>query len=77
VELGGLSGVYSDPRRDRRVHGVTVVVFVTVTEPSAPPTNPAEISDARLFSDAELPAELSHGMTDMLDNARSGRLVWE
>jgi hypothetical protein len=30
-----------------------------------------------LFTDAELPAQLSHEMTDMLKNALSGRMVWE
>jgi len=33
--------------------------------------------EVRTFSEAELPSELSHGMTDMLSNARSGRRFWE
>lgn len=77
LELGGLAGVYSDPKRDRRVHGVTIVVFATVGEPEAAPQNPAEIAEARLFSEHELPTELAHHMTDMLENARRGALTWE
>jgi hypothetical protein len=33
--------------------------------------------EVRSFTEAELPRELSHGMTDMLNNARSGRRFWE
>jgi 8-oxo-dGTP diphosphatase len=77
LELGALAGVYSDPKRDARVHGVTVVVHAIVSEPSRPPANPAEILDARLFREEELPAELAHGMTDMLLHARSACVHWE
>jgi 8-oxo-dGTP diphosphatase len=77
LELGGLSGVYSAPHRDFRVHGVTIVIHALVTEPSRAPENPIEISEVRLFTDQELPAELSHHMTDMLENARRGTITWE
>jgi len=36
-----------------------------------------EISEVRLFAESELPRELSHGMTDMLQNARTEREVLE
>jgi 8-oxo-dGTP diphosphatase len=56
---------------------VTFLVEATVAPPSQPPDNPLEILEVRTFSEAELPSELSHGMTDMLSNARSGRRFWE
>jgi 8-oxo-dGTP diphosphatase len=77
LELGALSGVYSAPERDARFHAVTVVVHALVTEPTRPPENPVEIAEARLFSDAELPAQLAHGMTVMLAHARKQSVVWE
>ena len=77
LELGELCGVYSAPERDLRVHGVTVVVHATVSEPSRPPSNPAEISEVGLFETEDLPGELAHGMHDMLADARAGRLTWE
>lgn len=72
-----LVGVYSAPWRDPRFHGVTVVVAATVAPPAAPPANALEIREVRLFREDELPAHLSHGMTDMLANARQGRVTWE
>jgi ADP-ribose pyrophosphatase YjhB (NUDIX family) len=69
--------VYSDPKRDHRFHAVTVVVHVRVNEPTRPPLNPLEISEVRLFEDAELPPEFSHRMRDMLDNVRESRSYWE
>jgi 8-oxo-dGTP diphosphatase len=77
IELGDVSGVYSDPARDERFHAVTIVVFATVTEPSRPPDNPAEITEVGLFADADLPQQLAHGMGEMLANARARRPVWE
>jgi 8-oxo-dGTP diphosphatase len=77
LELGAVSGVYSDPARDARFHAVTIVVFATVAEPSRPPVNPVEIADVGLFQSADLPAPLAHGMTRMLDDARAGRSFWE
>jgi 8-oxo-dGTP diphosphatase len=77
LELGGVSGVYSDPARDARFHAVTIVVFVTVAEPSRPPLNPVEIAEAALFQSQDLPRTLSHGMTRMLDDARRGESFWE
>jgi 8-oxo-dGTP diphosphatase len=77
AELGEVIGVYSDPTRDPRFHAVTVVVAATVEPPVAPPSNPAEIAEARLFADADLPRDLSHGMTTMLDHARRGVRHWE
>jgi 8-oxo-dGTP diphosphatase len=77
LELGALSGVYSAPERDARFHAVTVVVHARVSEPLRPPDNPAEIGEVGLFSDAELPARLAHGMTVMLEHARGLRVVWE
>jgi 8-oxo-dGTP diphosphatase len=77
VSLGEVIGVYSKPGRDPRFHAVTFLVEATVAPPSQPPDNPVEILEVRSFSEAELPRELSHGMTDMLNNARSGRRYWE
>jgi 8-oxo-dGTP diphosphatase len=74
--MGRLIGVYSGFGRDPRFHAVTVVVEASVGEP-ARAENPVEIHEVRAFSDEELPRELSHGMTDMLDDARAGRTSWE
>ena len=74
--LGRLVGVYSGYGRDPRFHAVTIVVEASVGLPAAA-ENPLEIEEVRAFSDAELPRELSHGMTDMLEDARAGRTFWE
>jgi 8-oxo-dGTP diphosphatase len=77
LALGELLGVYSAPGRDPRFHAVTIVIAATVSEPRRAAVNPVEISEVRLFQDHELPSDTSHGMADMIDNARSKRLVWE
>lgn len=77
VSLGEVIGVYSRPDRDPRFHAVTVVVEATVLPPSHAPDNPLEILEVRTFSEAELPSALSHGMTEMLQNARASRRFWE
>lgn len=77
VALGALLGVYSGPERDPRFHAVTVLVEATVTEPRSPPENCVEILEVRAFDEQDLPSDLSHGMQDMLDDARAGRRVWE
>jgi 8-oxo-dGTP diphosphatase len=77
VSMGEVIGVYSHPDRDPRFHAVTVIVEATVAPPSHPPDNPLEILEVRTFADAELPTALSHGMSEMLQNARSGRRFWE
>ncbi len=74
--MGRLIGVYSGFGRDPRFHAVTVLVEASVGLP-AQAENPMEITEVRAFTDAELPRELSHGMTDMLDDARAGRTTWE
>jgi 8-oxo-dGTP diphosphatase len=74
--MGRLIGVYSGFGRDPRFHAVTVVVEASVGMPAAA-QNPMEITEVRAFADAELPRELSHGMTDMLEDARAGRTFWE
>jgi 8-oxo-dGTP diphosphatase len=71
-------GVYSRPDRDPRFHGVTVVVECTIDPPVREPQNPLEITEARLFSPADLPASLAMGMQDMLGAAlRGGPVVLE
>jgi 8-oxo-dGTP diphosphatase len=80
VELigeGALLGVYSAPGRDPRFHAVTVVFGATVSAPSRPPMNPLEILEVRCFDESELPAPLSHGLDDVLERARAGRVFWE
>jgi len=72
ARFGRLIGVYSAPERDPRFHAVTVLVEALVEEPRRAPVNPLEILDVRLFSRAELPSVLSHGMTVMLSDALSG-----
>lgn len=77
VELGEVSGVYSDPERDARFHAVTVVVHATVAEPTRAPVNPVEIAEAALFRPEDLPPRLAHNMTRMLEDARKGLRFWE
>jgi 8-oxo-dGTP diphosphatase len=79
VELGRLVGVYSGPERDARFHSVTIVVEarVDLREGAAAAVNPLEILEVRAFTDADLPAEYSYQMKDMMDDARAGRTVWE
>lgn len=77
IELGAVSGVYSDPDRDQRFHAVTVVVHARVSEPLRPPVNPMEVAEVGLFEAGELPQRLAHGMTRMLDDAVGGTPSWE
>jgi 8-oxo-dGTP diphosphatase len=77
VSLGDVIGVYSRPDRDPRFHAVTVLVEATVLPPSHPPDNPLEILEVRTFAEADLPSTLSHGMSEMLQNARAARGFWE
>jgi 8-oxo-dGTP diphosphatase len=74
LSVDRLVGVYSDPASDSRFHAVTVVVRASVSLPTKPPKNPVEIRAVRLFGDTELPNPLAYGMTDMLADARTGRL---
>jgi 8-oxo-dGTP diphosphatase len=73
LTLGRLVGVYSAPFRDPRFHAVTVVVEARIEPPTRPPMNPLEVLEVRLFSREELPRELSHNMTPMLEDALAGR----
>lgn len=73
VSLGRLVGVYSAPFRDPRFHAVTVVVEAEVGDIERAPMNPLEIREARFFKREELPRELSHNMTVMLEDALAGR----
>ena len=68
-----LFNVYSRPERDYRFHAVTIVMTATVSEPRRAPKNPLEIAEVRLFTSDELPATLSMGMSDMLEDVRHGR----
>jgi 8-oxo-dGTP diphosphatase len=77
LKLEGIVGVYSKPERDSRFHAVTVVVRAQVSVPTRPPRNPVEIRGVRLFTESELPTVLAHEMTDMLADARSGRVRFE
>lgn len=77
LSLGGLLGIYSRPDRDPRFHAVTVLVEATVSDSRSAPLNGVEILEVRAFDEQDLPNNLSHGMQDMLDDARSGRRVWE
>lgn len=74
--LGELSGVYSRPDRDVRMHSVTIVVQAVVSEPLHPPSNPVEIAQVGLFRDEELPP-LGMGMDDMLQDAMRKGATWE
>jgi 8-oxo-dGTP diphosphatase len=77
LEAGRLLGVYSNPERDPRFHAVTVVVGAKVSDVKRAPMNGLEILEVRGFGHGELPASLSHGMTDVLKRALEGRVYWE
>jgi 8-oxo-dGTP diphosphatase len=77
LALGELIGAYSAPERDPRFHAVTLIVAATVTEPDQSRVNPVEITEVGLFGENELPADYSHGMTDIVRNAARGKVVWE
>jgi 8-oxo-dGTP diphosphatase len=71
-QVGRLVGVWADPARDPRFHGVTIVVECTVGAPVKQPVNPLEITDVRAFREGELPERLAMGMQDMLVAAVRG-----
>ena len=75
--LGDVSGVYSRSDRDVRFHAVTIVVRAEVAEPDAPPHNPVEIREVKLFSDDSLPPNIGMGMADMIRDARGQGVFWE
>jgi 8-oxo-dGTP diphosphatase len=77
VVLGDVVGVYSNLDRDPRFHAVTIVVNATIEAPTRGPCNPVEVPEVRMFSEADLPSQLSHGMTDMLRNAQKNVRFWE
>ena len=77
LRLGELIGAYSAPERDPRFHAVTLIVAATVSEPDQSRVNPVEVTQVGLFRDDELPTDYSHGMSDVVRNAVSGKVVWE
>ncbi|HKY35281.1 MAG TPA: NUDIX domain-containing protein [Polyangiaceae bacterium] len=77
VRLGELLGIYSAPERDPRFHAATLVVAATVGEPGKIGVNPVEITEVKLFTEAELPTDITPGMEDLIENARSKKVVWE
>lgn len=77
-ELVRVLGAWSAPERDPRFHAVTIGVECIVDAPVKPPKNPLEIREARLFSEAELPAQLAFDHQDIVATAReSGKTVLE
>lgn len=77
LEAGELLGVYSKPERDPRFHAVTMVVAAKVSAPARAPMNPLEILEVKAFEVAELPRQLSHGMSEVLERALTGKTFWE
>lgn len=77
LEAGELLGVYSKPERDPRFHAVTMVVAAKVSAPVRAPMNPLEILEVKAFEVAELPKPLSHGMSEVLERALTGKSHWE
>ena len=72
LELVRVLGAWSRPDRDPRFHGVTIAVECIVEPPEKAPKNPLEIREAKLFTTAELPAELAFGAEDILAVVTSG-----
>ncbi len=77
LSLGRLVGVISRPDRDPRMHGVTIVVEASVSEPRRPPMNPLEIVDVRAFAKDALPSPLAFGLDDVIAWSRGGLTEWE
>lgn len=75
VEFRRVVGVYSRPDRDRRFHGVTIVVLCDVAEPSRPPVNPLEIREVRAFAPDAWPKPLALSQDDMLAAAIRDEVV--
>jgi 8-oxo-dGTP diphosphatase len=69
LEVEALRGVYSEPDRDPRFHGVTVVARCRVSAPKVPPKNPLEVLEVRGFSLDDLPDEFAFGMRPVLEDA--------
>jgi 8-oxo-dGTP diphosphatase len=67
-----LVGVFSRPDRDPRLHAVTVLVECRIEPPVREPSNPLEITDARLFAPNEIPSRLAMDMHDMIRAALDG-----
>ncbi len=75
---GRLTGVYTAPHRDARMHGVTLVVEATVADEIHGPENPIEILDAAFFEPAQVPRPLAFTTDEMLDHALAGgSAYWE
>lgn len=77
LEAGELLGVYSAFERDPRFHAVTMVVAAKVSAPMKGPMNPLEILEVKAFEVSELPKQLSHGMSEVLERALTGKTYWE
>lgn len=78
IGTGRLVGVYTDPRRDPRMHGVTIVVEAQVEDALRGPENPLEIQEARFFEPALVPRPLAFTFDNALDHALRGEgAFWE
>lgn len=78
LRLVRVLGAWSEPSRDPRFHAVTVGVEIQVEEPVKPPMNRLEITEVRLFSEADLPASLAFGQEDILAVVRgAGEAILE
>ena len=73
LEAGELLGVYSAFVRDPRFHAVAMVVAAKVSAPIRAPMNPLEILEVKAFEVSELPRQLSHGMSEVLERALTGK----
>jgi 8-oxo-dGTP diphosphatase len=72
-EIVRLVGVFSRLDRDPRLHAVTILVECRIGPLLREPSNPLEITEARLFAPADLPRWLAMGMHEMLRAAMDGR----
>lgn len=78
LSTGRLTGVYTEPHRDARMHGVTIVVEAQVADTIRGPENPIEILDAAFFAPEKIPRPLAYTNDELLDHALSGKPAhWE
>lgn len=75
---GRLLGVYSGPRRDARMHALTIVVEAQIAATLTGPANTLEVLEARFFPERALPRPFAYTHDELLKRALAQREpYWE
>jgi 8-oxo-dGTP diphosphatase len=72
LSTGRIVGIYSDPRRDHRMHSVALLVEARVSDQGRGAPNPLEVLEVRAFAPDQLPADLAYDTGRLLDDWRRG-----